>query len=402
MSLATLLQERILVLDGGMGTMVQAADLGPEDFGGEALDGCNEHLVLTRPDVVRSIHDAYLDAGADIIETNTFGATAIVLAEYDLQHLTREINLAAARIAREAADAASTPEKPRFVAGAIGPTTKALTVTGGTTFEELLENFQVQAEALLEGDVDLLLIETGQDTLNMKAAGLGVAAAFAKYPRVPVILSATIEPTGTMLGGQGIDAWWTSVQHFDPIAVGMNCATGPEFMADHIRQLSSLATCAVSVYPNAGLPDENGDYPETPEMLADKLARFVEEGWVNLVGGCCGTTPEHIRAIAKLAEGRTPRRPAKPDGFSLSGIERTVLDPDTRLFWSASAPTSSAPCGSSVSSPKASGKMPRRSGAPRSSAAPRLSMCASATRTGTNWPTSPTSTPASRGWSRRP
>ena len=133
-----------------------------------------------------------------------------------------------------------------------------------------------------------------------------------------------------MLGGQGIDAWWTSVQHFDPIAVGMNCATGPEFMADHIRQLSSLATCAVSVYPNAGLPDENGDYPETPEMLADKLARFVEEGWVNLVGGCCGTTPEHIRAIAKLAEGRTPRRPAKPDGFSLSGIERTVLDPDTR------------------------------------------------------------------------
>ena len=325
------LRDRILVLDGGMGTMVQAAELGPDDFGGPELEGCNENLVLTRPDVIRDIHTAYLEAGADIIETDTFGATPLVLAEYGLEAQTHAINVAAARIAREAADAISTPERPRFVAGSIGPTTKALTVTGGTTFEELLDGYRQQAAALLEGGVDLMIVETAQDTLNMKAACLGIEQAAAQSGRaVPLILSTTIEATGTMLGGQGIEAWWTSIQHVQPLAVGMNCATGPEFMADHLRSLSGLATCATSVYPNAGLPDEDGVYPETPASLATKMERFVEEGWVNLVGGCCGTTPAHVQAIAEMVEGRRPRTPRASAGFAASGIERIEADVDTR------------------------------------------------------------------------
>ncbi len=333
--LRELLQERILVLDGGMGTMLQAAELTADDFGGPELEGCNEHLVLTRPDVIQGIHEAYFDAGADIVETDTFGATAIVLAEYDLQDKVREINLAASRVACAARDAvvARQPERAGslFVAGSIGPTTKALTVTGGTSFDELLQNYRDQAAALIEGGCDLLMVETAQDTLNMKAAALGIHDAFeAAGQPLPIILSATIEPTGTMLAGQDIESWYTSIAHFRPLAVGMNCATGPEFMTDHIRSLAGVAECAVSVYPNAGLPDVDGTYPETPEILAGHLRPFVENGWINLVGGCCGTTPEHVRALKQLVDGQPPRIPTHAKRAVVSGIENRPIDPDTR------------------------------------------------------------------------
>ncbi len=333
--LRQLLQERILVLDGGMGTMLQEAQLSADDFGGPELEGCNEHLVLTRPEVIQGIHEAYFDAGADIVETDTFGATAIVLAEYGLQDKVHEINVAAARVACAARDAVAQrcPERADalFVAGSIGPTTKALTVTGGTTFDELLQNYRDQAIGLIEGGCDLLVIETAQDTLNMKAAAIGVEDAFTRTGRrLPVILSATIEPTGTMLSGQDIEAWYTSIAHFQPLAVGMNCATGPEFMTDHIRSLAQVADCAISVYPNAGLPDADGTYPETPEILAGHLEPFVESGWINLVGGCCGTTPEHVQAIRQLVDGRPPRRADAPRGGVVSGIENRPIDPDTR------------------------------------------------------------------------
>ena len=329
--LERLLRERILVLDGGMGTMLQAADLTAEDFGGAELEGCNENLVLTRPDVIRRVHDAYFEAGADIVETDTFGATSVVLAEYGLQDKAREINRAAARIARASADAHATREKPRFVAGSIGPTTKTITVTGGVDFATLLGAYKEQALGLLEGGVDCLLVETSQDTLNVKAAALGVQEAFAEAGReVPILLSATIEPMGTMLAGQGVEAFYAAVEHFRPLTVGLNCATGPEFMTDHLRSLSALATCPVHVYPNAGLPDHEGRYEETPESLARKMKRFVDEGLVNLVGGCCGTTPAHIRELRRLVDGAKPRVPATHARRHVSGVEYLEIDPANR------------------------------------------------------------------------
>jgi 5-methyltetrahydrofolate--homocysteine methyltransferase len=325
------LAQRILVLDGAMGTMIQQAGLSAEDFGGEAYEGCNEILVLTAPEVIRRIHEAYLEAGADIIETNTFGATRVVLAEYGLQDRAYEINVAAARLARQAADAWSRPEKLRFVAGAMGPTTKTLSVTGGVTFEELVAAYREQALGLMAGGVDLLLVETSQDTLNVKAAGLGIQEAFEEAGRrVPLMISGTIEPMGTTLAGQNIEAFYLSIEHLKPISVGLNCATGPEFMRDHLRALSSLATCAVSCYPNAGLPDEDGHYHESPQALAGKLAAFARQGWLNIAGGCCGTTPEHIRALAQALEGIPPRRPAAPHGHAVAGIEPLFLEPDSR------------------------------------------------------------------------
>ncbi|MED5075716.1 homocysteine S-methyltransferase family protein, partial [Anoxybacillus geothermalis] len=280
------LQRKILVIDGAMGTMIQSANLSAADFGGEAYEGCNEYLTLTAPPVIRRIHEAYLEAGADIIETNTFGATRIVLDEYNLGHLALELNIEAAKLAKQAAEAFSTPDWPRFVAGSMGPTTKTLSVTGGATFEELVAAYEEQARGLLLGGVDLLLLETCQDTLNVKAGFLGISKAFeAVGRRVPLMISGTIEPMGTTLAGQAIDAFFISVRHMKPIAVGLNCATGPEFMTDHLRTLASLADTAVSCYPNAGLPDEEGRYHETPEMLAEKIRRFAEKGWINIVGG---------------------------------------------------------------------------------------------------------------------
>ena len=331
--LARLLRERILVLDGGMGTMLQQRDLTAADFGGEAHEGCPEALNLFSPHVVREIHEAYYEAGADVVETNTFGGTPIVLAEFGLQDHAREINRRAAEIAREAAARFTTLEKPRLVAGSIGPTTKALSVTGGATFDGLREAYREQAVGLLEGGVDCLLVETSQDTLNVKAAALGVREAFAEAGReVPILLSATIEPMGTMLAGQGVEAFYAAVEHFRPLTVGLNCATGPEFMTDHLRSLAAMATCPVHVYPNAGLPDHEGRYEETPESLARKMKRFVDEGLVNLVGGCCGTNPHHVRALAKLVEGRRPRVPPAHRRRHVSGIEylEVSADPNQR------------------------------------------------------------------------
>src|ERR1700722_11480891 len=307
-ALRELLSERILVLDGAMGTMLQQRDLTAQDFGGAALEGCNENLVRTRPDVVLDIHRKYFEAGSDIVETNSFGAAPIVLAEYGLAADAHLLNMRAAELARQAADEFSTPGKPRFVAGSVGPTTKAITVTGGVTFEGLLDAYYAQAKGLVEGGVDLLLVETCQDTRNIKAALLAIQKLSKEIGmQVPVIVSVTIEPMGTMLAGQTVEAMWASLRHAKPLAFGMNCATGPEFMTDHIRTLSQLTGQYVSCYPNAGLPDEEGKSLETPSMLASQLEKFVDHGWLNVVGGCCGTTEKNIAAMADVVVGKKPR-----------------------------------------------------------------------------------------------
>ncbi len=241
-ALRELLTERILVLDGAMGTMLQQRNLTATDFGGTALEGCNESLVRTRPDVVLDIHRKYFAAGSDIVETNSFGSTPLVLAEYGLEKDAHFLSKKSAELARQAADEFSTPGKPRFVAGSMGPTTKAITVTGGVTFEGLLDSYYVQAKGLLEGGSDLLLIETSQDTRNIKAAILAIQ----KYSKaigvpIPYVISVTVEPMGTMLAGQTVEAMWASLRHAHPLAFGMNCATGPEFMTDHIRTLSTTS-----------------------------------------------------------------------------------------------------------------------------------------------------------------
>ena len=329
------LSQRILILDGAMGTQLQARNLTAADFGGEAYEGCNEMLVLTRPDVIEDVHKAYLAAGADIVETCSFGSTDIVLAEYGLADKAFELNKASALVARRACDAFSTPDKPRFVAGSMGPTTRTISVTGGVTFEQLVSAFKEQTLGLLAGGVDLLLLETAQDTLNLKAGAEGIRLAFEQTgTRVPLMISGTIEPTGTMLAGQNVEALYASLTHLEEnlelISIGLNCATGPEFMTDHLRALSELATCHISVYPNAGLPDENGHYAESPDSLAQKLSRFVDEGWLNIIGGCCGTSPAHIAAIATMAAGRVPRKPITTRRKLVSGIEPLFIEDDNR------------------------------------------------------------------------
>ncbi len=316
-----------------MGTMIQQENLTAADFGGEDLEGCNEMLVLTRPDVITKIHEAYLQAGSDIIETNTFGATSVVLAEYNLQDRSVEINKAAAQLAVEAAVRYSTPEWPRYVAGAMGPTTKTLTVTGGITFDELVESYYVEAKTLTESGVDALLIETTQDTLNAKAASVGIRRAFDELGMtLPIMLSGTIEPMGTTLAGQTIESFYISLEHLNPISIGLNCATGPEFMRDHIRTLSQLADIGVSCYPNAGLPDEDGHYHESPDSLARKMSGFAEQGWLNIAGGCCGTTPDHIRALAEVLKDYEPRPLAGSHPPAVSGIETVYIEAENRPY----------------------------------------------------------------------
>lgn len=332
-NLQEVLKERILILDGAMGTMIQQEDLSPQDFGGDDLDGCNEMLVLKRPDVIQYIHEQYLAAGADLIETNTFGATSVVLAEYDIPQLAREINLEAARLALAAVAKYSTPEKPRYVVGAMGPTTKTLSVTGGVTFQELIESYEEQAVALIEGGVDALLLETSQDTLNVKAGTIGIRQAFEKTGvHLPIMVSGTIEPMGTTLAGQNIEAFYISLEHIEPISIGLNCATGPEFMRDHIRSLSDMSKAAVSCYPNAGLPDENGHYHESPESLAQKMGAFAEKGWINIAGGCCGTTPDHIRALSDVMSKYPPRQLDGSHLPALSGIEAVYIEQENRPY----------------------------------------------------------------------
>jgi 5-methyltetrahydrofolate--homocysteine methyltransferase len=350
--LERLLAERILVIDGAMGTMLQGRSLGEADFRGERLrdhprdlKGDNELLVLTRPDVVEGIHDAYCAAGADIIETNTFGATRIAQADYGTEQLCPELNVEAARLARKVADAwtARTPQKPRFVAGAIGPTNKTLSISPDVndaafrdvTFDELEATYAEQARGLVEGGADILLIETIFDTLNAKAAIVAVRKLFEELGReLPLMISVTItDRSGRTLSGQTVDAFWTSVAHAKPLSVGINCALGADEMRPFLADLADFAPVPVSCYPNAGLPNAFGGYDQTPSEMAARLREFAESGLVNVVGGCCGTTDAHIRAIAEAVAGVAPRRPPEREGGVawLSGLETYAIRPDSNF-----------------------------------------------------------------------
>jgi 5-methyltetrahydrofolate--homocysteine methyltransferase len=329
--LQALLRDHILLFDGAMGTSIQAHNPDADAFGGLEYEGCNEQLVLTAPHIIADIHAGFFAAGSDIVETNTFGATSIVLAEYGLQEKAREINRAAAQLAKDVAARYSTSTKPRFVAGSMGPTTKTISVTGGVEFDQLRRAYAEQAEGLLAGGVDLLILETAQDTLNLKAGLIGVDEAMRTVGlSVPVIVSGTIETMGTMLAGQGVEALYVSLAHKELFAIGLNCATGPDFMTDHIRTLAQLSRFPVLCMPNAGLPDEEGRYNETPEMIAAKLERFVEQGWVNILGGCCGTTPAHLALLAQMLEGKRPRLIQPARRSVVSGLEPLVIDEDKR------------------------------------------------------------------------
>jgi len=325
------LDTRVLVLDGATGTGLQEASLVAADFGGPELEGCNEVLCRTRPDVVRRLHESFLEAGADIVETNSFGSTPLVLSEYGLGGEAFELNRRSAELAREACAAFDVPGRLRFVCGSIGPTTKAISVTGGVTFEELIENFRAQALGLMAGGADYLLLETCQDTRNIKAGLLGLEQAFGEAGwSLPIAISVTIEPTGTMLGGQDAEALAVSLLHTDLLYLGLNCATGPELMTEHVRTLSELSRTATACVPNAGLPDEEGEYHEGARVFRTVLGRFLERGWLNVIGGCCGTTPEHIRTLAALAREHSPRSIAVHQRSLVSGLEAVELTAENR------------------------------------------------------------------------
>ena len=326
----------VLVFDGATGTSLQQMDLSAEDFGGAALEGCNENLVFTRPDAVQAVHRLFLDAGCDVIETDTFGAASTVLAEYDLQDQAFAINQRAAELAREMAEAYSTPEKPRFVAGSMGPTTKLPTL-GHIDFDELRDAFAEQAEGLIAGDVDLFIVETCQDVLQIKAALQGIEQAFAKTgQRRPLMVSVTMETTGTMLVGSDIAAVVAILEPFPIDVLGLNCATGPEQMKEHVRYLSEHSPFVVSCIPNAGLPENIGGvahYRLTPVEMKMQLMHFVEDLGVQVIGGCCGTTPAHIAALAELAAELkpAPRRVRTPE------LRQNPKDPRPALAYEPSA-----------------------------------------------------------------
>ena len=332
-------QQRIVILDGAMGTMIQQLGLTEEDFRGDLLaahnrdlKGNNDLLSLTRPDAIRAIHDAFFEAGADIVTTNTFNATALSQADYGTENLVRDMNIAAARLATEAARTAATPERPRFAAGALGPTSKTASISPdvgdpgyrAVTFDDLREGYLQAAAGLVEGGVDLLVLETVFDTLNAKAAIFALEELFAELGfRLPLILSGTItDLSGRTLTGQTTEAFWNSVRHARPFAIGLNCSLGAENMRPYVAELSRVADTRVSAYPNAGLPNEFGEYDETPAQTAAFLKEWAEIGLVNILGGCCGTTPAHIRAIAEAVAGTAPREiPTMPQHLRLSGLE---------------------------------------------------------------------------------
>ncbi|RAP33235.1 methionine synthase [Candidatus Marinamargulisbacteria bacterium SCGC AG-410-N11] len=325
-----LINEKILVIDGAMGTALQDQQLTADDFGGEEYEGCNEYLVISKPEAVQKVHEQYLASGADIVETNTFGGTPFVLGEYQLQDKVEIINKEAVKIARKACDKYSTPEKPRFVAGSVGPTTKSLSVTGGISFDELSNEFYIQIKALVEAGVDYLLLETALDTLNLKASYIAILKVFDELSiNIPIAISGTIETMGTMLAGQTAEAFYTSVEHMDLLYIGLNCATGPEFMRDHIRTLSRISRFPIAVVPNAGIPDEDGNYPESPDDVAKVLSSFIDEKWVNIVGGCCGTTPAHINTLSELANKSVTRKIEFEPISRLSGIETLLIEPES-------------------------------------------------------------------------
>jgi len=329
-NLPELLKNRILVLDGAMGTMIQQFKLSENDYRGlpqnnrfEAhpsdLKGNNELLNITHPEIILDIHRQYLAAGADLIETNTFGATTVAQDDYKMPELAREMNLAAAKLAKQACDEFSTPEKPRFVAGAVGPTPKTASISPdvndpgarNVTFEQLRAAYRDQVEALYEGGSDVFLVETIFDTLNAKAALFAIDEFFEeKGVRIPIMISGTVtDASGRILSGQTVEAFWNSLRHARPITFGLNCALGATLMKPYIVELSKICDTAISCYPNAGLPNPMSDtgFDETPEITSRLLEEFSREGIVNLVGGCCGTTPEHIAAIVQAVAKYPPR-----------------------------------------------------------------------------------------------
>jgi 5-methyltetrahydrofolate--homocysteine methyltransferase len=337
--LRELLAQRILILDGAMGTMVQKHELVEADYRGtrfadhgKDLKGNNDLLCLTRPDVIGGIHAAYLEAGADILETNSFNATRVSQAEYGLAGLAYELNVASARLAREVADRYSTPDKPRFVAGVLGPTSRTCSISPdvndpgfrNVTFDALVADYKEAAKGLVEGGADILLVETIFDTLNAKAALYAIETFFDEVGRRwPIMISGTItDASGRTLSGQTAEAFWNSLRHARPVSFGLNCALGAQELRQYVEEIGRVADCCVSAHPNAGLPNAFGGYDETPQMLADELAQWAQDGLLNIAGGCCGTTPDHIRAIAKALETIPPRRPASADfSLRLSGLE---------------------------------------------------------------------------------
>lgn len=323
----SILKERILVLDGAMGTMIQRYNLDEEDFRKgwfedhpSPLKGNNDLLSLTRPDIIRAIHAEYLEAGADIIETNTFSGTTIAQADYGLEKAVYDINFHSAKIAREVADefTKKDPNKPRFVAGSMGPTNRTASISPdvndpgfrAVNFEDLRIAYKEQVEALLDGGADILLVETVFDTLNAKAALFAIDEVNEERGiNVPVMVSGTItDQSGRTLSGQTTDAFLISIEHMNLLSVGLNCALGASMMRPYLHILDSKSDFAVSAHPNAGLPNEFGEYDETPELMRDQIKEFLDEGLVNIIGGCCGTTPEHINAIAELAKEYEPRK----------------------------------------------------------------------------------------------
>lgn len=337
-------QERILILDGAMGTMIQRYKLDEAAYRGARfadwpsdIKGNNDLLVLTQPEIIREIHEAYFEAGADIVETNTFNAQSISMADYGMEKLSLEINVEAAKLARQAADhwTAKTPGRPRFVAGAIGPTNRTASLSPdvnnpgfrNVTFEQLVTAYSEQTRGLIEGGVDTIMIETVFDTLNAKAAGFAVLQTFETIGvTLPVMISGTItDLSGRNLSGQTPEAFWYSMRHLKPFSMGLNCSFGAEHLRPAVAEIAGLADCYVSAYPNAGLPNEMGEYDESPEEMSGKLESWARDGLVNIVGGCCGSTPEHIAQIKAAVEKYAPRPLAKVERkMRLSGLEPFV------------------------------------------------------------------------------
>lgn len=343
------LKKRILLIDGGMGTMIQGYKLEEQDYRGERfanwhcdLKGNNDLLVLSQPQLIKEIHSAYLEAGADILETNTFNATTIAMADYEMESLSEEINFAAAKLAREVADewTAKTPDKPRYVAGVLGPTNRTCSISPdvndpgyrNVSFDELVEAYSESTRALIRGGADLILIETIFDTLNAKACAFAVDSVFEELGvALPVMISGTItDASGRTLSGQTTEAFYNSLRHVRPLSFGLNCALGPDELRPYVEELSRISESFVSAHPNAGLPNAFGEYDLSPEDMAEHVKEWASSGFLNLIGGCCGTTPEHIRQMAQAVEGVTPRAlPDLPVACRLSGLEPLTIEKET-------------------------------------------------------------------------
>lgn len=335
------LSERILVLDGAMGTMIQGYKFDEADFRGQQfkdknneIKGNNDILAITKPDVIRDIHREFLEAGADIIETNSFNATSISQADYQMEDVVYDLNVACAKVAREAADEFTvlTPDKPRFVAGVLGPTSRTASLSPdvndpafrNVSFDELVGTYTEATKGLIDGGADIILIETIFDTLNAKAAIFAVQTTYEEMGvELPIMISGTItDASGRTLSGQTAEAFWFSIRHANPISVGFNCALGAKDLRQHVAALSKVADTAVSSHPNAGLPNEMGEYDESPEHMAKQIKEWAKSGFLNIVGGCCGTRPDHIRAIADAVAGCAPRKiPEIEPHMRLSGLE---------------------------------------------------------------------------------